>query len=287
MHKIPYIIILLSILIGCNRSSGDFFINGYLNNQLKLFIDTTRASDNLNLYYQVIVGQNNQGVKVDFIAVNTYLNHPLYYDDPVKLLPVGHSLLDSSLVCFFVSSGDTYRNTLNMKALKKGKPLVDNCELCNIRPVIKSFQLNSRGDVITSISPLLNNRRPMSFYSLKYDNEKCSDMKMVLYERPKICVLFTPREIVRGGWHEESDSEMVVTYSSLLRYSNVKNEMIECQIEPTSTILDGNLLDLLSTNHYYRTADCLLPINSEVGLCWIKESDQVFPYCYFPSVKDP
>lgn len=272
MHKIPFIIILL-LLIGCNRSSGSVFRNDYLNGQLKLFIDTTKANDNIKHYYQVIVGQNNQGVKVDFIATNTYLSEPLYYEDPVRLLYVGHSLLDSSLVCFFVSSGDSYRNTLNKRAINKWKPSVDNGELCNVRHRIASFQIDSQGDVISIISSKPYNNLPMSFYSLEYDNEKYADVKMVLYERPRFCELFTPSEIVMGTWHEVSDSVMAITYSSLLRYSNVKNEMIECQIGPANTILNGNLLDMLSANHYYRTADYLLPVNGEVGFCWIIESD--------------
>lgn len=260
---------LLLSLCGCVQQQDYlFFDNEYLNEQLRVFIDTTKTDNGNKTYYQVIVGQNKKGVKVDFIATNLFLGEPLYFSDPIKLFYVGNAEMDSSLVSVYVCEGDKHKQLLNYKMIHHGKIMHDNEPLCTVRPIILSFQIDANRQV-THICPVGSDQ--ISYYYLQQNHSPDSCTRMAIYANPNICEVIAPLGIASGTWIEEQDSVLFISFDSFRCYSKARNEMVECDAYYISTIIDRNISEILSTRRYNRNNNYLLPQDTGIDFLWVRD----------------
>ena len=262
-------LLFIFLLNSCNRTSDVMFWNPSLQEHFCSFVQSAKSSESHEVFFQVILGQNTSGVKVDFIATNAYLNSPLYFYDPVSFTFLGQCEIDSSYVSVFGCAGEQFSQIINEKTLSKNLRGFDNQYDC-VRPVIERWQI-WKGGAVTPVS--ISKGLDPSYYHLVEDSIAQPSVKMVLYDFPSIYEIITSETIVRGVWKESTFQQTELVPKELYRYSITKNEMLKCDVSSIYTIVNRNIAELLSISRLRKEGHYLIPTDGDTSNTIIWEKD--------------
>lgn len=257
-------IVLMSSCVTRHTKSQELFILHEMNEALSDFVESSKWEQH---YFQVIIGENQQGAKISLFETKVRLNGDLYWFDPQKAEYLGLYVLGQDSIAVYAYSSDDLKDYINASALI-------NCELKttedidNIRVRDRYYQLtNSHFERMTASE----NRFIVHRYKSEVEGESAY-FTLLISNEPRYYEMVLTDALVFGHW-EEIDSTVLLNPFKLYGYSPARNELVELAFE-NSGIKDGRVLDCLSISQYRVVGDTLFPVNNHgvnIQFCWIRD----------------
>lgn len=264
-----FLLYLLLFSVSCSFNARDgLFLNDTLNNELRLFIDTTKI-DGGNNYYQINIGRNSDGAKVSFWHSTSNLPGSIYWYMPMDPVFLGYYISLADTVEIYSTSKDVF-DYINRSAIKA---IFGDCSpdsevpCCKIVPKRLLFQVTSDGiRRLQDSSPLFH----ASYYHLSSEYFDDSNKKLVILDYPQEYQMFLGDVIVSGTWSLQEERMFFIPVR-VLYYSPISDDVIDIT-EDYTNIKYGVSRVILSTPGYKRQEDgILIPLNysDEEGFFWI------------------
>lgn len=239
--RILIITIVTLTAISC-RNSSSLFTNERLNECFGEFITESGEYP----AYQVILGSNSRGIKVDFIAISLYLDGPLYWYEPNELELIGYYTVANSMVSVYGCKGDNYSSILTKGVLRKDTNETEDPLGDKVRSHIVSYQVLQNGVVEESVSKEYISSP--KYYRISPDRFGMPADIILFDENQYVSVM--GHAVAMGTYQTESDSSVVLTPNQVFCYSRAKDEMIPYPMDQIPGLLNGDVREFLLTRHF-------------------------------------
>ncbi len=269
MHNRIIVLIIGCTLLSCRSDSCGLFYNQELNQALELFI-SEHSYDTEEVFFHIYLGNNCNGTKVDFVALDHPLNYPVHFFEPVELVYLGNadSMRNMSV---FGCKGDDYKNVLRANALHSKKSAIIS-SMDNVRPIICSYQLR-KDDTLCKIDEQID--CSYDYFMLMLNKHECNGAFLVLNKTTKGYIMLLPDSQVIGTWNEFGAHMDSVSFTPqvLSLYSTVKNEMIPAPLSSIDEIMNLTSREIITAKIAKNNIDSLI-FKSGSGDCikWVKSN---------------
>lgn len=282
MKKILFFFLLCpAILYGCHPYG--LFRNENLNRQLEHFIvDNTSGGE--KPYFQVLLGLNKKGMKVDFVATNKYLSGPLYFYEPIDAVYLGSYVSHGCILDVYGCEGDCFDNRLYNKTLSKRKDDSMLRQLSKTISVVSSYQLCDDGTVYSIPS---QKGCSYSYYFLSESGYSDNSSLLIMNNYTKEYMMLIPETYTMGLWREDEFGRIEFMPNRFFQYSTFKNEMVEFPIASMADVKNANSLEALFAQVMINYNDSLVFRDKE-GECikWVMINDE-YVNTLFNSLNSP
>lgn len=268
-HILHFFLILCGILSCRQQSTHGLFYCQELNERLNQFV-TENCVNKEGYSFQVLVGNNRSGTKIDFVAHNGSINLPFFYFDPMEFELLGvFSIDERHQVPVYGCKGDSYKimrkNSLSHRFMKED--LENDDGICSVSFVVQSYQLSKKG-ILTGIKSHVG--CSYQVYRLIVEGRQEPHSLLVLNQTTNDYEMVLPDTHVYGTWYQKDSVKLSFIPDRLLLYSTAKNEMIEFPVSSISKMRNGNARELVSIREMRNYQDSLVYYDEE-GYCtkWI------------------
>lgn len=266
--------VLLSALLfaACSYNNHNLFYSNSLNEELCLFIDTTRI-EGANNYYQVNIGLNTLGAKITFVHSSSNPYGSVYWYSHSEPQYIGYHILEKDTVRVYASPPKVSHvirlSTLKINNKEFSPHPVNGSRILRTKSIC--FQLiNNSIEVIKDRSMWLQPK----FYSLIESNLEVPKQKLIILKRPHYFELLLDDVITFGTWKNTAEKQIEFIPIKTLYYSPICNDFVDINNE-FDGLKNGLSHRIMHTTKYRIDQDSLIPLLSqdmqEDGFFWLSD----------------